>query len=267
VLGLIGNALHVPAGNALFLEGMREEAGAAGFRVAELGSAGLVSRDDAPFEMIADMNLAGLAINLSTADAMHIEGDPLLAERIRGLPLPLVLSRPLPAVTADSVTSDEFQAFRRMGEALTEQDCQAIHFLGHQGLPSLARLYGLEAGIGPDITLTSEILDRERKHLLTAVTKCLRAKSRKMDALVIGAPPAAQKDLEAIAVQLQARKPIPRLAIVLEEGMGLPTGLTAMAAVRPSRRLGAMTAQLLIRRLTHPRTDLRHQVIPHPILP
>ncbi|MBN1674163.1 MAG: GntR family transcriptional regulator [Kiritimatiellae bacterium] len=262
VIGLYTDEpFFAPLSSRLFLQGLREAAGGAGFHVADFGVKDYATGHREMLAAISETGLAGIIADLSTISVMNLEADRQLVDLLREMRLPLVTSRPIPGLQADSVIPDYFGAFRELGEHLKTRKAGPVIFLGHEGLPSLARLYGLRAGVGRDIPVHSEILDKYRKGAWQRVEELKQGKAT--GSLVIGVPP----DEPGEAVSLRG---IPwragsahELAVVLECGQSLPERVSAHVVVKPSQEMGRVAAELLLRRLRGFRGDMCHEVVPN----
>jgi len=260
VIGVYSNTLATEPTNRLVLEGIRSQAKTAKFHVADFGPLDLETHRKEFFEAINDMGFAGIIADLSTADRVQIEGDPELAAFLREHKLPLVTTSPLPAVEADSVTTNDFVAFRTLGDHLRASCTGPIFFLAHQGLPSLSRFYGLRAGLGRERTLHSELVARSEGGI---AARLLGLKDQGWKgSVILGAPFDVPGEIQVLRDLPWAAGTGQELAVTLETNQSLPSGVRAHLLVKPSFALGQAAAALLIRRITRYRGEMMHRIVP-----
>lgn len=248
---------------ALFLVGVRQAAEREGFHVADFGPVSIVESRSSIVGTMKDMGFAGLILDVSTRAAMHVEGDRELVEFLRALHIPLVVTRALPTIPADTVTADDFQAFRRLGQHLRQRVAGRVRFVGHLGLPTLSRLFGLQAGLGEGVEVEVDIRDSRTggAHVrIKELKACAHAGS-----LVVGAPLADADAFEVFTGGPWAAGTGRELALMLEPEQHMPPGLVAHVVTKPTVRMGEEAARLLLRRITHPRIEPSHVIIPHDV--
>jgi DNA-binding LacI/PurR family transcriptional regulator len=163
VLGIYTDGEHNPIASALFLEGVRSTVESHGFHVADFGPLNTAGGQEKAFETMVEMGFAGIIIAaLSSASFFDIESNRQIAALFRRHRLPIVTCRPFPAVEADSVMPDYYSAFQLLGAKIAELSEGPILFLGHQGMPSLARMYGVKAGLGSRTEMMVELIDASK---------------------------------------------------------------------------------------------------------
>lgn len=262
VVGVCTNDLATVASNVAFLRGVRARLATSGLSAADFGPRSVWELRDQLLDSVGRMGFAGLIVDLSTRTAMHLEGDDPLLRRLRDLKLPIVTTRALPALAADSVSTDDFDVFRRLGEHLAcRAVAQPIHFLGRQGLPTLARLYGLAAGLGERVELDSQVLSPARGGVTKRITSLMR--SRRPGTLVLGVPLASDKDLSLLRDGPWRADSARQLAVTLDEGQELPAGVSAHIITKPGGDLGRAAAELITQRVMRPAAAPRHELVRH----
>ena len=264
LIGVYTDGERSPYPNALFLEGVRSVAQIAGFHVADFGPKGEFESQQSLLSAMCQMGFEGIIAALSTRAFLRIEEDKSLLGFINDLSIPVVTTRPFAAVFADSVTPDYYPAFQTLGRHLRERSRGPILFLGHHGLPSLARLYGLQAGLGESCDLRIEMLQGDGGGAFVRVAE-LKAQGWKGN-LVLGVPPVEPGVVSALDQSPWNAGSEHQLAVTLEVGQRLPDGVCAHVVYRPSRKLGEVAAELLIRRISAPAGVWHHEVVAHDLL-
>ncbi|MBL9216838.1 MAG: GntR family transcriptional regulator [Opitutaceae bacterium] len=261
LLGLYTDSEVAPHSNALFIEGVRATAEAHGFQVADFGPRNLFDNRRSVLASLDELGLAGIVAAFSSASYFQLESDQLL-EAFQRLRVPIVTCLPIAALPADAVMPDHVQAFQRLGARLRHRVKGPVRFLGHNGIPSLARLHGLRLGLGPEVRLEVEMVDHFNG---TSVYDRVRDLVRDdwEGNLVIGVPPDQAGVIEALRDGPWRRGSAAELSITLEEGELLPPGIVANLIRRPSRRLGATSTELLLRRIRGFRGDPMRIIVPH----
>jgi DNA-binding LacI/PurR family transcriptional regulator len=260
VIGIYTGSDVAPHANVLFLEGVREAADRYGFQAADFGPRDIFDESDSIFSMVENMGLAGIIAEISTSGFFQL-GSAEVLQRLRGLNLPIVTCLPLSSVRADSVASDDFEVFRRLGAHFRTQVRGPIKFLGYQGIPSLARLKGFIVGLGSEERLEIELLSKAREKVFHRVRSLIRKKSK--GNLVVAVPPDYVDDIACFRdTPFTADHPYD-LVVVLDEGEHLPPELAAHVVLRQTKSLGAAAVELLMRRIRGYRGEMIHQVIPH----
>lgn len=264
MLGICCNDQTNRRTNQLFCAGVREAAAENDFQVADFGPRPIRVICETLLGSLTEMGFAGLVLDLSTAASMHLEADDSLAEMLRAQPIPLVVTHPLPAIEADCVSTDDFETFRRIGEALCQEGRSRVLFLGHRGLPTLARYYGLEAGLAGRRELLMHIADPFAGGAMEQIPH-IRDSAAADGCLVVGAPPTDDRSLAPLLGGPWQAGTDRSLVVTLEEGDVVPDGLRAHVVTKPARAQGAAAADLLIRRLQRPRAVRRHKVVPYQV--
>ena len=263
LIGVYTDGERSPYPNALFLEGVRSAAKDAGYHVADFGPKSEFESQQALLSAMCNMGFDGIIAALSTAGFLRIEEDRNLLSFINQLPVPIVTTRPFAAVFADSVTPDYYHAFHSLGRHLCGRAKEPVLFLGHQGLPSLARMCGLQAGLGDGGDFRFEILPGvDGAFVRVAELKTQGWKGT----LVIGVPPSEPGVVSVLDHSPWRADSEHQLAVTLEAGQELPDGVCAHVVRRPSRKLGEVAAGLLIRRIRSGTSPYRHEVVAHDLL-
>jgi DNA-binding LacI/PurR family transcriptional regulator len=265
LIGIYTDGERSPYPNGLFLDGVRAAAQQAGFHVADFGPNGVFESQQVLLSTMCRMGFDGIIAALSTAGSLRIEEDRELLSFISQISVPIVTTRPLAAVFADSVTPDYYPAFHALGCHLRERSRQPVLFLGHDGLPSLARMYGLQDGLGPDCDFRFEIVPGAHGH--GAFLRAAELKAQGWNgSLVVGVPPAEPGLVTVFNDGPWSADSPSQLAVTLEVGQQLPDDVHAHVVYRPSRQLGEIAAGMLLDRI-HGRTGpRRHQVVPHQLV-
>jgi DNA-binding LacI/PurR family transcriptional regulator len=264
VIGVYTDSEVSPHSNSLFLDGVRSVAEKHGFRAADFGPHNIFENPEETINSTDIIGFAGVIAATSTTSFFLMEDDQLLAS-FRQLRLPLVTCLPIPSIAADTVMPDHIGAFRRLGEQLRRTVKGPVKFLGHLGIPSLARLHGLRIGLGKEIQLEPELLDRHHEGAYERVAQLIREKWR--GNLVIGVQPDHAGLIESLRGGPWQKGSPHVLAITLEQGDLLPPGIVAYVELRPSFRLGAAAAELVLRRIRGYRGELRRVIVPHELIP
>jgi DNA-binding LacI/PurR family transcriptional regulator len=264
LIGVYTDGERSPYPNALFLEGVRSLAKDAGFHVADFGPKNEFESQQSLLSTMCNMGFDGIIAALSTLGFLRIEEDKSLLGFINELSIPIVTTRPFASISADSVTPDYYPAFHTLGRRLRECAKEPILFLGHQGLPSLARMYGLQSGLGENRDFRFEILQGVGDGAFTRVAE-LKSQGWK-GTLVVGVPPAQPGVVSVFDHAPWSAASDYQLAVTLEAGQQLPEGVCAHVVYRPSRKLGEVAAGLLIRRIQGWTGPKCHEVVQHEIL-
>ena len=139
VIGVYTDGEVAPHSNDLFLKGVRVTAENHGFQIADFGPKDKYQAQAEILATMENLGCAGIITALSTSNFFRLENESRL-EFFRNLAVPLVTCLPIPSVVADSVMPDYFSAFRDLGQLLLPTLKGPIKFLGHHGIPTLARL-------------------------------------------------------------------------------------------------------------------------------
>ncbi len=265
VIGVYTDGEQNPLSSALFLDGVRKGAESEGFQVADFGPLYASQGQEKTFQTMVDMGFAGILIAaLSSANFFDFESNKHLATLLQNHRLPVVTSRPFPAVEADSVMPDYFAAFKRLGEHLRERIDSPVLFLGHQGIPTLARLSGLRAGLGSQVEIETEMLDGFKNGGAYGRVAELIEQNWK-GTLVLGVPPRDAGVVTCLEGAPWADHEGCETAIILETNQGLAPDVSAHVLVKPSFRLGEAAAKQVIKRIRGYQVEMTHITVSHEV--
>jgi hypothetical protein len=131
-------------------------------------------------------------------------------------------------------------------------------------MPSLARLQGFRVGLGSEIQVDVEVLDKNRIDVYQRVRE-LTAQGWQGN-LIIGVPPDAPGELEVLREGSWSKGSKYILGVALEAGDQLPPGVCAHVIIKPSYRMGQVAAELLLRRVRGLRGEMVHKLIQHELI-
>ncbi len=263
VIGVYTDGEVAPHSNDLFLKGVRATAEKNGFQIADFGPKDKYQAQAEILATMENLGCAGIITALSTSNFFRLENESRL-EYFRNLAVPLVTCLPIPSVVADSVMPDYFSAFRELGRLLWPSLKGPIKFLGHNGIPTLARLQGLEVGLNKKIQVEAEIL---RKTEITAFERTAQLVRENWEGnLVIGVPPDRPGLIEELRGSIWSYGSEFKLAITLEDGDILPKGIHAYKIIKPSYQMGVAAAEMTIKRIHGFRGEMQHKLLKHQIV-
>jgi DNA-binding transcriptional regulator YhcF (GntR family) len=263
LIAVCSNHTAIELANTLFLDGVRKIALDNSYDVADFGPTKATRIIDT-INTAESMGFAGIILTLSTAEHLRIGGDFDLSQQIRNSTIPIVLNHSLPALMADNFTSDDFKAFFEVGKTLRGRIKGPVHFIGNQGLPSLARLYGINEGLGEDINFTAETIDQNHQTIYGTVEKYIKEKSDVT--LIIGAPPQHRDDLKILLKAPWKAGSKKELVVLLDDERDISDKIHANYIIKPNLEMGRISAEMLIKRIQHPRKDMMHEIVPNKIL-
>lgn len=260
VIGVYTDSEVAPHSHMLFLEGVRQAAEEHGLQAADFGPRDIFDEQEEVLKTMQKMGFAGIVAEVSTATYFHLE-DEKLQQRFRELKIPIVSCLPLPGMEADSVMPDHFSAYRKVGVYFRGKGSLAIKFLGYNGIPSLARLQGLQVGLGKNRQLEIETLEKSQTTVFQRIRELLDGGWK--GNLVVGVPPDYPSDLEVLRNgPWHAQSPY-ELTLLLESGERPPEGIAAHIVKKQTKLHGKTAVEQLLRRIRGYRGDIQHRIIPH----
>ena len=263
VLGVYTDGAVSAHSNHLFLTAVREAAGREGYQVADFGLRNVYENPGEILATMEKMGFAGVIAAISTLNFLQFERESIL-EVFQRLRLPIVTCLPIPAIAADSIMPDNFATFRALGAYLRPRLTGPVKFLGHLGLPSLARLHGLKVGLGDAIHVGTEMFDHAEG--LSAFLRAKELIAEKYEGnLIIGVPPDSPGTVAELAGAPWTEGSPFHLAVTLEDGDQLPRGVNAHIILRPSYKMGAAATEMLLRRIRGFRGEMTRKFVHHEI--
>ncbi len=263
VIGVYTDGEMARHSNDLFLKGVRTTAEKQGFQVADFGSKDKYQAQSEILASMESLGCAGIITALSTSNFFRLENESRL-KYFRNLALPLVTCLPIPSVAADSIMPDYFSSFRELGRLLRPSLKGPVKFLGHHGIPTLARLQGLEVGLTQKFQVEAEILHKTEKTAFERITQLIRENWE--GNLIIGVPPDKPGLVEELTNSRWTKDSKFKLAITLEEGNVLPSGVVAYKVIKPSFQIGALATEMLLSRIGGFRGEMTHKLIKHKLM-
>lgn len=258
LVGYCRNEQASDISSGLFVDGLRGTLAESGFQMADFGGHAIEEVIDRLLRTMSEAGFAGMVLDLSTRAAVCLDGRAPLIERLRRADIPLVTTRPLPTIQADSVTCDDFEAFRFVGEELSREG-KCIDFFGHLGLNTLSRLYGLEMGLSGRIHIDARVISGEHAGIFDLLANQHDADDDRIR--VIAVPPSTPEDMTRLNAFLALKKRA-KAVVILEEMQQIHPAKGDIVLRRPVREMGAAAARLLIRRLARRSAPPVHEVVP-----
>lgn len=243
----------------IFVQGLRAGVREQGFQVVDFGP----DDNQDPIETLniaRDLKVSGLVVYLSSINFFRFEGDPHFFRWIQESHLPVVTSRPLPIVQADSVTTDYYYSYYQLARYLSQKNVKSTFYIGHTGVSSMARLNGFKAGLDKQIPCNYRILYRVEESFEEAIREI---EDIKYDGcLVLGAPSDFSGKVR-FGLQELDQLHCQKIALAIEKNHLLHQDERYLRIERPSFQMGKRAASLILKRIKGYKGKPVHEVIPH----